>query len=221
MHLATPQSVSEEATFTDFTMPASTKVQLDEPSTQITNSANPETTNSGDVSAEQNNPTMSSTNGEQEKPKALTGKALKDAKKAEKQARRAAEKGATSGGPQKDSQAAIPARPIISHQASDKNSTPPTEKPSSRAHKRSPSAQHLPIPSRPEVLPVVESKAIPLFEHLHEQTRRLSITGSSKDAHPAVVALGLQMSNYEICGSNARCVAMLLAFKQVSSSGEG
>ena len=35
--------------------------------------------------------------------------------------------------------------------------------------------------------------------------------------HPAVVKLGLQYSYGVICGSNARCVAMLAAFKKVRS----
>jgi translation initiation factor eIF-2B subunit delta len=39
--------------------------------------------------------------------------------------------------------------------------------------------------------------------------------GASKDVHPAILALGLQYSSYAICGSTARMVAMLLAFKAV------
>jgi translation initiation factor eIF-2B subunit delta len=46
--------------------------------------------------------------------------------------------------------------------------------------------------------------------------RTTSIAGASKDVHPAVLALGLQMSNYTICGSCARLVATLQAFKRVS-----
>lgn len=40
--------------------------------------------------------------------------------------------------------------------------------------------------------------------------------GVNKEVHPAVLALGLQMSTFTVCGSNARCVAMLLAFKKVT-----
>lgn len=57
---------------------------------------------------------------------------------------------------------------------------------------------------------------VALFGHLYGQQRRHSIENVLKEVHPAVVALGLQMSSYVICGSNARCVAMLLAFKSVS-----
>ncbi|KAK4992271.1 hypothetical protein LTR50_001251 [Elasticomyces elasticus] len=57
-------------------------------------------------------------------------------------------------------------------------------------------------------------KEVGLFGHLYNQPRRYTIEGASKAVHPAVLALGLQMSSYTICGSSARCVAMLLAFKK-------
>jgi len=60
-------------------------------------------------------------------------------------------------------------------------------------------------------------QAVALFGNLSE-TRRHTVAGSSKEVHPAVLALGLQMSSYEVCGSTARCVAMLLAFKSVIES---
>lgn len=37
------------------------------------------------------------------------------------------------------------------------------------------------------------------------------------DIHPAIIRLGLMFSEFKICGSNARCIAMLTAFKQVRS----
>jgi translation initiation factor eIF-2B subunit delta len=37
------------------------------------------------------------------------------------------------------------------------------------------------------------------------------------DIHPAIVRLGLLFSEFRICGSNARCIATLLAFKKVRS----
>ena len=63
-----------------------------------------------------------------------------------------------------------------------------------------------------------EPKKVALFEHLYGHARRTTIAGASKDIHPSVLALGLQISNYEICGSNVRCVATLLVFKQVITS---
>ena len=65
--------------------------------------------------------------------------------------------------------------------------------------------------ARPQV--VEESRQVGIVSHLYTQPRRHHIEGASKDVHPTVLALGLQMSSYEICGSSARCVAMLLAFK--------
>lgn len=59
-----------------------------------------------------------------------------------------------------------------------------------------------------------DSQQVELFSHLYTQPRRHNIEGVSKDVHPAVLALGFQMSSYEICGSSARCVGMLLAFKE-------
>jgi translation initiation factor eIF-2B subunit delta len=68
----------------------------------------------------------------------------------------------------------------------------------------------------PEV-PKKEDKTVEFFRHLYKP-RMTSIAGASKEVHPAVLALGLQMSNYTICGSCARLVATLQAFKRVSRS---
>lgn len=71
------------------------------------------------------------------------------------------------------------------------------------------------LPTVPE--PKKESKKVALFGHLYGTPRRTTIAGAAKDVHPAVLALGLQMSNYVVCGSSARCVATLLVFKRVST----
>ncbi|PQE30153.1 translation initiation factor eif-2b delta subunit protein [Rutstroemia sp. NJR-2017a WRK4] len=71
-------------------------------------------------------------------------------------------------------------------------------------------------PVAPE-LPKAEDKTVEFFRHLYKP-RTISIAGSAKDVHPAVLALGLQMSNYTICGSCARLVATLQAFKRVVES---
>ena len=60
-----------------------------------------------------------------------------------------------------------------------------------------------------------DHKQVALFGHLYGYSRRTSVAGVSKDVHPAALALGLQMSSYVVCGSNARCVATLLVFKRV------
>lgn len=95
-------------------------------------------------------------------------------------------------------------------------------------HRRTGSQQHpLPVRQRrpsqsglrnvqqpaPQPVNKMDSKKVELFTHLYKP-RRHTIEGVSKDVHPAVLALGFQMSSYEICGSTARCVAMLLVFKE-------
>jgi len=65
------------------------------------------------------------------------------------------------------------------------------------------------------MVPKAEDKTVEFFRHLYK-TRTTTIAGAGKEVHPAVLALGLQMSNYTICGSCARLVATLQAFKRVS-----
>lgn len=75
--------------------------------------------------------------------------------------------------------------------------------------KAEPQAAALPAPSKEK------TKQVALFSHLYSGPRRTTIAGAGKDVHPAVLALGIQISHYRVIGSNARCVAMLLAFKRV------
>ncbi|KAF9884450.1 hypothetical protein FE257_001781 [Aspergillus nanangensis] len=63
-----------------------------------------------------------------------------------------------------------------------------------------------------------EDKSVAVFGHLYGQPRRTTVAGAGKEVHPAVLALGLQMRDYVVCGSSARCVATLLAFKRVIES---
>lgn len=63
-----------------------------------------------------------------------------------------------------------------------------------------------------------EDKNVAVFGHLYGIPRRSTIAGAAKEVHPAVLALGLQIRDYVICGSSARCVATLIAFKRVRSS---
>ncbi|RMJ24432.1 Translation initiation factor eIF-2B [Aspergillus sp. HF37] len=60
-----------------------------------------------------------------------------------------------------------------------------------------------------------EEKNVAVFGHLYGQQRRTTVAGAGKEVHPAVLALGLQMRDYVICGSSARCISTLLAFKRV------
>jgi translation initiation factor eIF-2B subunit delta len=62
------------------------------------------------------------------------------------------------------------------------------------------------------------NKEIGMFSHLYNQPRKHTLEGSAREVHPAILELGLQLSSYVICGSQARCIAMLLALKSVRLS---
>ena len=70
------------------------------------------------------------------------------------------------------------------------------------------------VPPEPEKI-LKEDKRIAFFLHLYPKEKRTSIAGVSKEVHPAVLALGLQLRDHVICGGIARCVATLLVFKKV------
>lgn len=91
--------------------------------------------------------------------------------------------------------------------------------PSSRKRRESiaapkPAVEKVPIISRSERSKTI--KAIAFFSHLQNQSRKRTSEGSVKEVQPAIAQLALQLSSYVICGSHARGVAMLLAFKSVS-----
>lgn len=64
-----------------------------------------------------------------------------------------------------------------------------------------------------------QQKKVNLFSHLHQYEKdpflTKDISFSSGTIHPAIVKLGLQYAAGIISGSNARCIALLCAFKQV------
>lgn len=182
---------------------------------------------------------------EQQKPDApaseeqkLSPAELKKRAKAEKQARRAAQKeqtGAPPSGPAAES-AVANGEPKTPKQGG--GAGPAQQKPKGEKQQQQKGAQKqgeqnkgqgagqqasLPVRNRrgsqsqaapKEPVKRQENKQVELFSHLYNQPRRHTLEGVSKDVHPAVLALGFQMSSYEICGSSARCVAMLLAFKE-------
>ncbi|MCJ1396744.1 hypothetical protein MMC18_009636 [Xylographa bjoerkii] len=98
------------------------------------------------------------------------------------------------------------------------SSTVKSHKPSGSTQKSIPLRPTQPQTTTQAVQPKKGSKNVALFGHLYSQPRRTTIAAAGKEVHPAILALGLQMSNYVICGSNARCVATLLAFKRVIES---
>lgn len=143
--------------------------------------------------------------------KKLSGPELKKLKQAEKHARRAKERA------EKGVQAPPTDQPVPSAKAPKpppvtKGQAPPpaADKMGAQGWKRRPSAgagtMQQPI-----------KHTVTLFGS-QPDIRRYTIAGASKEVHPAVLALGLQISSYEVCGSTARCVAMLLAFKAVIES---
>ncbi|MCJ1474791.1 hypothetical protein MMC13_003451 [Lambiella insularis] len=91
-------------------------------------------------------------------------------------------------------------------------------KPTGSIQKSIPLRAAQPQTAAPVFQPKKDNKNVALFGHLYSQPRRTTVAAAGKDVHPAILALGLQMSNYVICGSNARCVATLLAFKRVIES---
>lgn len=157
----------------------------------------------------------------------LSGAALKKKAKEEKAAKRALEK-EKQNQQQPANDASARSKPEAFNDTSRKSATPSNKEAHTpkQQHKKTGSIstnQSNPLALRQvEVkatslpLPVhKENKHVALFGHLYGNPRRTTIAGAGKDVHPAVLALGLQMSNYVICGSNARCVATLLVFKRV------
>jgi translation initiation factor eIF-2B subunit delta len=56
-----------------------------------------------------------------------------------------------------------------------------------------------------------------LFLHLEPPRSSKQLAGSKGYVHPSVLRLALQIADMKIVGANARCIAMLEAFKDVSS----
>ena len=160
------------------------------------------------------------------KEKEMTGKEKKELAKAQKIAKRAAEKQKQQGQPAVDLVAGNkgdfpndsgkqgilgPATPASKTLEKRRGSTSAGAQ-SSLPHRQPPS-HAAPIPADPPK----ENKNVALFDHLYGYPRRTTVAAAGKDVHPAVLALGLQMRNYIVCGSSARCVTMLLAFKRVGA----
>ncbi|KAG9950274.1 IF-2B-domain-containing protein, partial [Aureobasidium melanogenum] len=162
--------------------------------------------------------------------KKLSGAELKKQKQAEKAARREKEKAERMA--QLGQTAAAPQTPAKGPKGGDaKKGGEAAQKGGSAQgqaqHKKGQSqVGNLPMRGKPGpggVIPMTQqqqpqrktNKEVGLFGHLYTNApKRNTMEGVSKEVHPAVLALGLQMSSFTVCGSNARCVAMLLAFKK-------
>lgn len=153
----------------------------------------------------------------------LTGAELKKRAKAEKAARRAKEKlereqagggAAVPAGGSGAGGAGQPVTPKKGQPAGGSGGGGGADK--GRGIPRRPSAQTPgQLGSAVEQRKKAEEKNVAVFGHLYGQQRRATVAGAGKEVHPAVLALGLQMRDYVVCGSSARCVATLLAFKRV------
>ncbi|KAL8917087.1 MAG: hypothetical protein Q9172_005992 [Xanthocarpia lactea] len=157
-----------------------------------------------------------------EKP---SGAELKKRAKAEKAAKRAQSKQEQQAQPNDHSKGN---KPETNKRLAEQGSIPPSSQqpPLKVQHKRTgstsatsqkplqlrPGQQHAPA-AEPESKKGIQK--LTFLSHLYSTPRRTSIAGAGKDVHPSVLALGLQMSNYIVCGSNARCVSTLLVFKRV------
>ena len=189
-----------------------------------------------DRSEEQNgerpqNGTTENKSNEEGKGEVLSNAEKKKRAKEEKIAKRAKEKAKQSGGPVEARGAQKPE--VQGEQSRGASIVPGPPTPNTKIqqghHKRTGSgAKSIPLKALqaqtslpmmpPKQSSKLEAKKVALFGHLYGQPRRTTIATASKDVHSAVLALGLQTSNYVICGSSARCVAMLLVFKRVSST---
>ena len=157
----------------------------------------------------------------------LTGAELKAQKTAEKAARRA-EKVAQKGA---DLQAKP--QPQSSQGKPDRRPSQSGKKDVDLHHKRTGSAtpaKQLPLRSQ-QILSSQHAQAstttsekdpkhVPFFTHLPQRSpsKPFGLSSASREIHPAVLSLALQLRDYIICGSNARSVAMLLTFKKVIQS---
>ncbi|KAK8201264.1 hypothetical protein BKA81DRAFT_303747 [Phyllosticta paracitricarpa] len=161
------------------------------------------------------------TASESAEPK-LSGAELKKRAKAEKAAKRAAEKAAREvggGGAQPAAGKKQDNKQKETKQGQQQGGKgPQQERPVPVRRRGSQTASAQPLKETKTVKQKMAEKKVGLFGHLYGQPRRQTIENAPKDVHPAVLALGLQISNYVVCGSTARCVAMLSVFKQVIES---
>ena len=157
-----------------------------------------------------------------EKP---SGAELKKRAKAEKAAKRAQSKQGQQASPNDASKSTKPENKKLADEKESIQSSP-QHPPAKLQHRRSGSASatsQRPLQLRPgqqqasaaEPESRKEPQKLAFISHLYGIPRRTSIAGAGKDVHPSILALGLQMSNYIICGSNARCLSTLLVFKRV------
>jgi|ERR1700722_2950275 len=139
-------------------------------------------------------------------------KPQKPTKAERRELHRAAKEGKQSG-PQGSSStsAKAPSTPVsasgmkkVTAKSGETFAKPSTSKPSKDSRD---AASSVPADDREE-----NSRGLRIFSHFGLQKPVISVKG---DIHPAIIRLGLQFSEFKICGANARCIATLIAFKTV------
>ncbi|KAJ5563409.1 hypothetical protein N7535_008573 [Penicillium sp. DV-2018c] len=160
------------------------------------------------------------TDGAADKP--LTPAELKKKAKAEKAARRIREKLEKEGG--------VPSTVNITPGAGGQARPPTTPRKDSggAGAGAAQKGQRAPPPRRGSGPgPVAQTGSALVEQKKKEMTRRSlssgictanSVATPSLEVHPAILALGMQLIDYSVCGSSARCVATLIAFKRVIES---
>ncbi|KAJ5424112.1 Initiation factor 2B-related protein [Penicillium cf. griseofulvum] len=200
--------------------------QASTPASSAPEQAQPATENSQTLPIRNSKPTQptedapASTDGTTEK--SLSPAELKKKAKAEKAARRIREKLEKEGGAPSSTTpipgAGVQARPPTTPK---KDATGPG---SAQKGPRAPPPRRGSGPLAQTGSVLVEQKKkkddkkVAIFGHLYGQQRRITVAGATKEVHHAILALGMQLMDYTICGSSARCVATLLAFKRVIES---
>jgi len=189
-------------------------------------------------SSTSNNQSTTSTSTSTSTPTTAKPKSAKELAKADKAARRAAQKGTTqgestnsapltsqgeasAGGKGKASQNAGPQPSSGKHgQTAKGGGGTGGDSNQSSANLASSSSSHN-VANNSQTAP---SQLDPLqpFLHLDLPMPSSSLSHSSKSStaniHPSILRLALQYSEFKVVGANARCIAMLEAFKDVSQS---
>lgn len=164
----------------------------------------------------------------------ISNKELKLKQKAEKQAKRAAQKATQDGQsfekPQQQPQQSSAGQRRSSNAGKAQPGQGLKITDMTTHHRRTASSSGKILPLRPPAVSAAQSreveaekkpiqeKKVAIFSQLYSRDRRTTIAGVGREIHPAVLTLGVQLRDYVICGGNARCVATLLVFKKVIQS---
>ena len=153
------------------------------------------------------------TNQEKKSQKQMTKAERRELQEKQRAAKEAAKAQAAAGGGGGGASSMASSRPAKalpqalkpSHQSAASFSTPSKQRPSASEPAKEP---EMAIHHRSRI-----------FAHFAKHRTGAPLgTGVKGEVHPAIVRLGTQFAEMKIVGSNARCIAMLQAFKQVCSS---